>query len=137
MILRRVFLAVAAAAAIAAAAAASVVAAAFAVYALFKPELGAAGASAGVAAIFAILAAIIAVVAAKSGRGPAKLAAERDPVALAERLLGMVRDRPWAAGVGAAVLCLVALRSPAVMEAVARAFFDSQSPRKRRGKGLA
>jgi hypothetical protein len=127
-------MAVAAAAAIGAAAASCVVAAAFAVYALLRPEIGPAGASAAVAAAFAALAVIIALVAVSGSRGGAKAVGERDPIALAERLLEMVRERPWAAGVGAVVLCLIALRSPAVMEAVARAFFDSRAPRKRRTK---
>lgn len=136
MILRRLFMAIAAAAAIGAAAASCVVAAAFAVYALLRPFIGPAGASASVAAIVAAFAVIVAIVATSGTRRPSKtLAGERDPIALAERLMAMVRERPWAAGVGAVALCLMALRNPAIMEAVARAFFNSQpATRKRRSK---
>src|SRR5271156_6700689 len=110
-------------AAIMTAAAVCVVAASFAVYALIRAEIGPAGAAACVAGIFALFAVIVANIARGLATGKSRKGArDRDPIALAERLVELVRERPWAAGIVSVGVALAALRSPAIMEAVARAF---------------
>ena len=135
MILKRLFAIVAAVAAIMMASAVCVAFAALAVYALLRTQFSTAGAAAVVVGVFALVAVIIAVLAIGSARGGSKAARERDPVAQAERLVEMIRGRPWFSSAVTVVLGLLALRSPAVIEAVARAFFDAPKTKGRKPKG--
>lgn len=117
----------AAAAAIAAAAGVAVVAAAFALFALLVPMTGAAGAAAIVAAMAAFvvaLAGLVAAARAKENRRRQQDFAAADPGLIA-KLFELAKQRPFVAAGAAAAAGIFALRNPALVAAVLKAFFDA------------
>lgn len=130
MIFEKTLMTLAAAAAIAAAAAVSVFAAAFALYAVLEVRIGAAGAAAAVAGVAALIVAIAGLLAARraESRQPPSAAAQPDAYGLAEKMVGIVRDRPLLS-LGAAVAAGVfALKNPTLTAAVAKAFMETRRP---------
>jgi hypothetical protein len=125
---RRLFLALAAAAAFATSAAVCVVALAFALYALVEPYVGRAGAAAivaGLAALIIALGALFLGAAAtgKSGkRGKAQLAAG----SVMERVIRFVREKPVVAVSAALAAGFMAVRNPLYLGAALRAFFEGR-----------
>ena len=135
MIVERTLLALATAAAVIAAVAVSIVAAFFALYAVVEPHTGAAGAAAVVAFVAALLAALIAFIAARKMEGDrsrqqAAASAAHDP-GMAGVILNLVKDRPLLSAGAAVALGVYALRNPALISAVVRAFVDQSGPRGR------
>lgn len=117
----------AAAAAIAAAAGVAVVAAAFALFALLVPMTGAAGAAAIVAAMAAFvvaLAGLVAAARAKESRRRQQDFAAADP-GLVAKLFELAKQRPFVATGAAVAAGVFALRNPALVAAVLKAFFDA------------
>jgi hypothetical protein len=118
LIFRRLALALAAAACLAAAAGTAVVALAFALYALLRDQLGPSGAAACVvlaAVILAALAGLILMQVAQAGRRPkgrSGAGVGAGPIGLGDSMADLVRDRPIAAAVVAAVVGWVITRSP-------------------------
>ena len=117
MIFKRLALALAAAACLATGAAIALIALAFAFYQLLANVLPPSGAAACVfvaAAIVAALAGLILMQSAKLGRsaGKGKNHAPGAPVALADSLADIVRDRPMAAAALAAGVGWVLTRNP-------------------------
>jgi hypothetical protein len=129
LIFEKTLMTLAAAAAIAAAAGVAVVAAAFALFALLTPHLGAAGAAALVAACAALLVALAGLVAAakaKSRRGQAQsdFADSGDMHGLLARVMEMAKQRPLIAAAAAMAAGVFALRNPALIAVVIKAFLD-------------
>lgn len=122
-------MALAAAAAIAAAAAVAVFAAAFALYALLEIYVGPPGAAAIVAAVAALIVAITGLVAARRAEQRAARQPEpTDALGLAEKVVGIVKDRPLLT-IGAALAAGVfALKNPTLTAAVAKAFMETRRP---------
>ncbi len=132
-ILRKLLVGLIAAATIAAAASVLVVSAGFALYAVVRDPLGPAGAAAVVALAAAILAALVAFGFERWANGfkTAKPEAEPD---LVQRLVAMAKDRPIVsvgALIGAATL---AIRNPALVAIVVKAFLDPKGPPSKRAK---
>jgi len=126
---RRLFLAMAAAAAFSASAAVCVVALAFALYALVAPSVGQAGAAAIVAAAAALLIAAAALVMAASARG--KRAAAQPVGGVRDRLIRFVREKPVMAVSAALGAGFLAVRNPLYLGAALRAFFEGREPPRR------
>lgn len=130
MIFEKTLITLAAAAAIAAAAGVAVVAAAFALFALLEPVTGPAGAAAIVAATAAFVVALAGLVAAArakdSRRRQNEYAAQAaaDPGLIA-KLFELAKQRPFVAAGAAAAVGVFALRNPALVAAVIKAFFDA------------
>ena len=125
MILRRVLLLIAAAAALMAATTVIIMAIAFAVYAALEPLIGRAYAAAATAAIFAAaigLTALVLVLMAQAGQRAR--AASRSNASLTDRIMDLVREKPFAAAGIAAAAGLVAIRNPRVIGAVLGAFLE-------------
>ncbi len=124
--LRRLFLALAAAAAFAASAAICVVGLAFALYALVEPYVGRAGAGAVVAAVAALIVALGALFIG----GAAKGKRDRRPTAVAggvaERILRFVREKPVVAISAALGAGFLAVRNPRYLGAAVRAFLEGR-----------
>ncbi|MBX3483632.1 hypothetical protein [Phenylobacterium sp.] len=121
--IRRILRLAAAIAAVAAAAAVVVVAASYAVYALALTWLTPAAAAAAVAGVFAVIAVVVAwVVARPVTPPPKKPGAPQDDATLADRLIGMAKERPLMALGAAAAATFVLIRNPAVVTAVVSAF---------------
>ena len=116
----------AAAAAIAAAAGVAVVAAAFALYALLVPHVGAAGAAALVAAGAALTVALAGLIAANKARGKVHHAAAADQpdMSLVWRIVEMAKQRPLIAAAAALAAGLFAMRNPAMIALLIKAFLD-------------
>lgn len=110
-------------AASATAAALSVVAAAVAVFALTRPWIGDAGAAAVVAVACALLTPLGGLLAVQVAR-PRRPDPRLESASLTQRLAELAKAKPMtAAGVAIAAAALAA-RNPAVIGAIARAFFD-------------
>ncbi len=127
MILRRVLLLVAAVAALMAATGVITIAIAFAVYAAFEPMIGRAYAAAATAGIFAALiglAALILVMMAEGKRRRRASATSRPDAGLMEQIMGLVREKPFAAAGIAAAAGLMAMRNPRMIGAVLGAFLE-------------
>jgi hypothetical protein len=129
VIFERTLMTLAAAAAIAAAAAVGVFAAAFALYAVVQSWLGPAGAAAVVAAVAALIVAIAGLIAARKveHRAPAP-GAMPDSFGFAEKIVGIVKDRPLlsiGAGLAAGIF---ALKNPILTAAVFKAFMEPRQP---------
>jgi hypothetical protein len=130
VIFEKTLMTLAAAAAIAAAAAVSVFAAAFALYAVLEGVIGPAGSAAAVAGVAALIVAIAGLLAARRADvRPAPVAStEPDAFGLAEKVVGLVRDRPLMS-LGAAVAAGVfVLKNPTLTAAVAKAFMETRRP---------
>ena len=128
-------MALATAAAVVAAVAVSVVAVFFALYAVVEPHVGAAGGAATVAFAAALLAALIAVIAARKMEGERRqqasaASAQPDP-GMAGVILNLVKDRPLLSAGAAIAVGVYALKNPALISAVVRAFVDQPGPRGR------
>ena len=125
MILRRVMLLIAAAAALMAATGVITIAIAFAVYAAFEPMIGRAYAAAATAGVFALAIALTALILGLMAQGRRQARASRRPDAsLTDRIMELVRDKPFAAAGIAAALGLVAVRNPRTIAAVLSAFLE-------------
>jgi len=125
VILRRVLLLIAAAAALMAATGVITIAIAFAVYAAFEPMMGRAFAAASTAGVFAAaigLTAMILALMAQAGRRAR--AANRSDASLTDRIMDLVKDKPFAAAGIAAAAGLVAIRNPRMIGAVLGAFLE-------------
>jgi hypothetical protein len=121
-ILRKLLVGLIAAATIAAAAAVLVVSAGFALFALVREPLGPAGGAAVVALAAAILAALVAFIFERWAEG-SKPKQEEEPD-LVRKLIAMAKDRPIVSAgalIGAATL---AIRNPALVAIVMKAFLD-------------
>ncbi len=130
MIFEKTLVTLAAAAAIAAAAGVAVVAAAFALFALLVPVTGAAGAAAIVAATAAFVVALTGLVAAARAKDTRRrqndfsAQSAADP-GLIVKLFELAKQRPFVAAGAAAAVGIFALRNPALVAAVVKAFFDA------------
>jgi hypothetical protein len=119
----------AAAAAIAAAAAVCIIALAFALYALVRPWVGQPGAAAvvaGVAALFVGIGGLLA--AGKAGGGKASKVPPPAEASLAEKVIGIVRERPIIASAVGLAAGFFALRNPAFISAVVKGVLDTTKP---------
>lgn len=126
-IIRKIIISLIAGAMLAVSAGVLVVSAAFAVFGLLKAWVGPPGAAALTALAAAILMAVVAfsfeawAQSAKSGKAPES---EKD---LVQRLIAMVQERPiLSAGALAGVVAL-AIRNPALVAIVVKAFLDPKS----------
>lgn len=123
--MERTLMALAAGAAIAAAAAVGVFSAFFALFAFIEPFVGTAGAAAIISGASALAVAIAGFVAARKAEGDRKQTSAAAPDAsLVELVLGLVRDKPLLAAGAAVAAGIYALRNPALITAVIRAFVD-------------
>lgn len=121
--IRRLFLLAAALAATSAAAAVSVFAAALALFAFVRPWTGEAGAAAVVMGVFALVVALGGLLAAQAAK-PKRPDPRLESASLMQRLTELAKARPMAAAGVAIAAAAMAARNPAVVGAVARAFFD-------------
>lgn len=125
MILRRVLLLIAAAAALVAATGVITIAIAFAVYAAFEPMMGRAFAAAATAGVFAAVIGLTALVLALMAQANQRArASRRSDASLTDRIMDLVRDKPFAAAGIAAAVGMVAIRNPRVIGAVLSAFLE-------------
>ena len=125
MILERALLLITAAAALAAAAAVGIVALAFAIYALLTPHLGPAGAAGAAALLFALSVGLAGLIAALRARGPKRgRVYDNEDLGLTQRLMDLVRDKPFASAGIAATVGLIAMRNPKIIAAVLMAFIE-------------
>jgi hypothetical protein len=129
--LKRILFLAGALGAIAAAAAVCVVALSFTVYALAETWFSPAGAAATVAVVFALIAVIVAALATLTAV-PKALSGKAADASLADKVVGLAKDRPLVAVAAAAVAGLVLFRNPAVVSAIVSAFVSSgrAKPRK-------
>jgi hypothetical protein len=126
VILRRVLLLVAAVAALMTATGVITTAIAFAVYAAFEPMIGRAYAAAATAGIFAALiglAALILVLMVEGKRRRSRTATRPD-AGLTDQIMGLIREKPFAAAGIAAAAGLMAMRNPRMIGAVLGAFLE-------------
>jgi uncharacterized membrane protein YidH (DUF202 family) len=136
LIVERTLLALATAAAVIAAVGVAVVSAFFALYALVVPHVGPPGAAAIVAAAAAVLAAVIAMIAASRMDGDKRRphqAAEEIPSGHADPgmvgvIMGLVKERPLMAAGAAVAVGVYALKNPALISAVVKAFIEQRPP---------
>lgn len=126
MILRRALSFIAALAATAAASFVVIFALAFGAYALLEPYVGRAGAAGCLVLAFAVVLALAAVFAAMQLKlpKPRRRAQELQPQGLPERLVALIRDKPYAAAGVAAAIGLLATRNPRLIGAALRAFTE-------------
>jgi hypothetical protein len=130
LIFEKTLITLAAAAAIAAAAGVAVFAAAFALFAVLEPVTGQAGAAAIVAATAAFVVALAGLVAAARAKDSRRRQqdfaahAAADPGLIA-KLFELAKQRPFVAAGAAAAAGIFALKNPALVAAVIRAFFDA------------
>jgi uncharacterized membrane protein len=125
VILRRVLLLIAAAAALMAATGVITIAIAFAVYAAFEPMIGRAYAAAATAGVFAAAIALTALVLGMLAQaGQRRRAASRSDASLTDRIMDLIREKPFAAAGIAAAAGLVAIRNPRIIGAVLGAFLE-------------
>ena len=126
--MERTLMALAAAAAIAAAAAVGVFSAFFALYALVEPHLGSAWAAAIVSVTAAAVVGLAGLIAARKVEGDRRAYAAAAPEqGLVDAVLKIVRDRPILSAGAAVAAGIYALRNPALVAAVVRAFVDNPS----------
>jgi hypothetical protein len=107
-----------------------VIAAAFAIYSFSRPWIGEAYASGLVAVLFALVALALAFgdALARACAKPWRPEPAPEPPNLTERLIEMARGRPIAAtGIAIAAAAVMAIRNPAVIGVIARAFLDGQN----------
>jgi uncharacterized membrane protein len=125
VILRRVLLLIAAAAALMAATSVITIAIAFAVYAAFEPMMGRAFAAASTAGVFAVAIGLTALVLALMAQaGQRARASRRADASLTDRIMDLVKDKPFAAAGIAAAVGMVAIRNPRMIGAVLGAFLE-------------
>lgn len=98
-------------------------AASYAVYALAEAYLGPAGGAAVVAGVFALLALVVAVEATR------KAIPKSADAGLADRVIGLAKDRPLIAVAVAAAIGVVLFRNPAVVGAIVSAFVNGSPPK--------
>lgn len=131
--MERTLMALAAAAAIAAAAAVGVFSAFFALYALIEPHMGSAWAAAIVSVTAAAVVGLAGLIAARKVEGDRRHEAAAIPdQGLVDMVIKIVRDRPILSAGAAVAAGIYALRNPALVAAVVKAFVDKPStpPRK-------
>ncbi|MBV9510716.1 MAG: hypothetical protein JO303_10590 [Caulobacteraceae bacterium] len=134
MIIRRALCFIAALAATAGASFVVVFALAFGVYALLEPHLGPAGSAGCMVLGFAVLLGLAALIAALQLKPPRRGRRDREGQAqgLAERLIAMIKDKPYAAAGVAAAIGLLATRNPRLIGSAVRAFLDGWDDRGRK-----
>ncbi len=116
---------IAAAAALMAATGVITIAIAFAVYAAFEPLIGRAFAAATTAAAFAAAIGLTALVLMVMAQGRRRNQASRRPDAsLTDRVMDLIREKPFAAAGIAAAAGLMAVRNPKMIAAVLSAFLE-------------
>ena len=129
--IERTLMALAAAAAIVAAAAVSVISAAFALFALLRPEVGPAGAAAIVAAVFATIVGLAGIFdALRSGAASRERQRQPDPLDIADRVIGIAKERPFVAAGAALAAGILLVRNPGLVGAIARAFVEGRPNRR-------
>ena len=127
MILRRALLLAAAVAALMTATSVITIAIAFAVYAAFEPMIGRAYAAAATAGVFAAaigLAALVLVLMAEGRRKARARTASRPDAGLTDRIMELIREKPFAAAGIAAAAGLMAMRNPRMIGSVLAAFLE-------------
>ena len=106
----------------------SLIAAAWAGFEAMRGSMGAAAAAGVVAAMFAFL--VILALLVVAGRRPAYVEAPTSEVfGLRERMMDLVREKPVTTAAVAIGVGLLAVRNPAVIAAVARAFLETRPSR--------
>jgi hypothetical protein len=101
-----------------------VISAAFALYALLRGPLGPSGAAAAVALAAAVLIGLTGLAFAELAKPPKRAAPAEDDQDLVQKLIGMARERPIVS-VGALIgFVTVAIRNPALIAIVMKAFLD-------------
>jgi hypothetical protein len=134
-ILRKILFGLIAASALAVATGVLVVAAAYALFALVREPLGAAGAAGVVALAAAVLIAFVGLVFALLARPAPRRARVEEEQDLLQRLMSLARERPIvsvSALIGAVTL---AIRNPALITIVMKAFLDPKSrPQNKKAK---
>jgi hypothetical protein len=123
VIFSRLLMAAVAIVALATAAGVAVVAAAFALFALVQPLVGSAGAGAIVAGSAAILVALGGLLSIPRRRRRVR---SEGPTGVAEDLMELVRDKPFATAGVALAAGIMAMRNPRVIAEVARAFLHRE-----------
>ena len=131
MIFRRLLFLLAGATALAVSAGVFVIALAYGEFALVKPYLGSAGAAGAVAASTAVFIGILGLVLANAGKLPRRKPGE--PQSVVDRVVNFVREKPITALGGAIAAGILAIRNPAYLGAVVRAFVEGREA-PRRGK---
>ena len=132
MIFQRLVFLLAGATALAVSAGVIVIALAFALHAALTPLIGAAWADCAVAGAAAILIGVLGALLAGLGRARKRPAPQTSGVA--ERAFEFVKSRPVTSLAGAVAAGVLAVRNPAYLGAVVRAFVEGREtqPRKRR-----
>jgi hypothetical protein len=131
VILRRLLLMLAGATALAVSAGVFVIALAYALYALVKPYLGAPGAAGVVAAAAAAFIGLIGLLLVQASKPPRRKPGE--PQNVVDRVIDFVKKKPVTALGGAIAAGILAIRNPAYLGAVVRAFVEGrETPRRRR-----
>ena len=133
--IRRLFLGLAAAAAFAAAAAVLVFALAFALFALVEPYVGRAGAAAILAGVTALSIGLAAMFIGSLARARPRKTSSSDTVwGMIERAVAFVREKPILAASAAIGAGFMAVRNPAYLGSVIRAFVEGKPPPRQKGK---
>jgi len=123
-LINKALFAIAAAAAVAAASGVCIVALAFTLYALMREVVGPAGAAASVAGAAALLIVIVAAGLA------IKVGTKKRVPGLGERVAGVAKQRPLAAGAVALAAAIFAARNPKMLIPVVLAFLEPKAGRK-------
>jgi hypothetical protein len=132
VILRRVLFFMAGASAMATSAGVVVVALAFALFAAVRPLIGPAWAAAAVAGAAALMILVIGLSLASLGRPQRRSLPQGE--GLVERAIELLKEKPLTAAAGAVAAGILAVRNPAYLGALARAFVEGREPRRRRGR---
>jgi uncharacterized PurR-regulated membrane protein YhhQ (DUF165 family) len=122
-------MALAGATALAVSAGVFVIALAYALFALVKPYVGAAGAAGVVALSAALFIAVIGLMLTSASKPPKRK--PREPESIVERITDFVRSRPVTAVASAIAAGLMAVRNPAYLGHVMRAFMEDREPPRR------
>ncbi len=129
MIFRRLLFLLAGATALAVSAGVFVIALAYGEFALVKPYVGSAGAAGIVAGSAALFIGLLGVSLAMAGRPPKPKPGE--PQNVVERVTDFIKRKPVTAIGGAIAAGILAIRNPAYLGAVVRAFVEGRDPPRR------
>jgi hypothetical protein len=129
VIFRRLLFMLAGATMLAVSAGVFVVALAYAEFALAKPYVGSAGASGILAGSAALFVGILGLALANAGKPPKRKPGE--PQSVVERLIDFIKQKPVTALGGAIAAGILAIRNPAYLGAVIRAFLEGREPPRR------
>jgi hypothetical protein len=131
VIFRRLLFLLAGATMLAVSAGVFVIALAYAEFALVKPYVGSAGAAGILAGTTAVFIGILGLVLANAGKPPKRKPGE--PQSVVDRVVNFVKEKPVTALGGAIAAGILAIRNPAYLGAVVRAFVEGREA-PRRGK---